>query len=33
MVQVVARHAAEAESVQVAESDGGERHDRGRDLI
>lgn len=33
MVQVVASHAAEAESVQVAESDGGERHDRGRDLI
>lgn len=33
MVQVVARHSAEAERVQVAEGDGRERHDRGRDLI
>lgn len=33
VVQVVARDPAEAERVQVAEGDGGERHDRGRDLI
>lgn len=33
MVQVIARHPAEAERVQVAKGDRGERHDRGRDLI
>lgn len=33
MVQVIARHATEAERVQVAKSDRGERHDRGRDLV
>lgn len=33
MVQVVAGHAAEAERVQVAEGDGRERHDSGRDLV
>lgn len=33
MIQVVARHAAEAERVQVAKGDRGERHDRGRDLV
>ena len=33
VVQVVARHPAEAERVQVAEGDRRERHDRGRDLI
>ena len=33
MVQVIARHSAKAERVQVAEGDGGERHDRGRDLV
>lgn len=33
MKQVVACHPAEAESVQVAKSDGGKRHDGGRDLI
>lgn len=33
VVQVVARHAAEAERVQVAEGDRGERHDGGRDFI
>jgi len=33
VVQVVARDPAEAERVQVAECDRGERHNRGRDLI
>lgn len=33
MIQVVARDAAEAERVQVAKGDRGERHDRGRDLV
>lgn len=33
VVQVIARDPAEAERVQVAEGDGGERHDRGRDLV
>lgn len=33
MVQVVAGHLAEAKRVQVAEGDGRERHDSGRDLI
>lgn len=33
VVQVIARHAAEPKSVQVAESDRGERHDWGRDLV
>jgi len=33
VVQVVACHAAEAERVEVAEGDGGERHGGGRDLV
>lgn len=33
VVQVIARHPAEAERVQIAKGDRGERHDRGRDLI
>lgn len=33
VVQVVARHPAEPERVQVAKGDRGERHDRGRDLV
>lgn len=33
VVQVVAGHPAEAERIQVAEGDGRERHDSGRDLI
>lgn len=33
VVQVIARHAAEPERVQVAESDRGKRHHRGRDLV
>lgn len=33
MVQVIARDAAEAEGVEVAEGDGREGHLRGRDLV
>lgn len=33
MVQVIARDAAEAERVEVAEGHGGEGHQRGRDLV
>lgn len=33
VVQIVARHPAEAERVKVAKGDRGERHDRGRDLV
>lgn len=33
VVQVIARHAAEPERVQVAKGDRGKRHDRGRDLV
>lgn len=33
MVQVIARDAAEAEGVEVAEGQGGEGHHRGRDLV
>lgn len=33
VVQVIARHAAKPERVQVAKSDRGKRHDRGRDLV
>lgn len=33
VIQVIARHAAEAERVQVAKGDRGKRHDRGRDLV
>lgn len=33
VIQVVAGYAAEAERVQVAKGDRGERHDRGRDLV
>lgn len=33
MVQVVARHPAEAEGVEVAEGDRGEHHHRSRNLV
>lgn len=33
VVQVVARHPAEAEGVQVAEGDGGEHHHRSRHFV
>lgn len=33
VIQVIARHPAEAERVQVAKGDRRERHDRGRDLV